>query len=399
MQDKHRKIDRRRFLETLGLSGIAFSAAGATQLPSRSAANEQMLYVGTYTTGTTSEGIYICRLDVKSGKIVTQKVVPGVTDPSFLTADSRIKCLYAVNETDEYNGLKSGAVSAFSIDHKTGDLKFLNKQPSMGGSPCYISVSPNGRFVLVANYVGGNLAVLPVDSAGRLGSAVETVQQQGSGPNHDRQATAHAHWADFDPSGRVVAACDLGADKVFLYRFDARTGKLVPDPAQAFFQTKPGAGPRHLVFHPNGRFAYVINELDATITALKYDPSRGSLTEIQSVSTLPTGWTGENTCAEIQISPDGRFLYGSNRGHDSIVSYHVDPATGRLSLIEHTSSGGKGPRNFVIDPTGRLILVANQRSDNIVIFAVDRNTGRLSSTGNTSALPSPVCLKIIPSRV
>jgi len=326
-----------------------------------------------------------------------QKVVPGVTDPSFLTTDSRHKYLYAVNETDDYNGLKSGAVSAFSIDHKRGDLIFLNKQPSMGGSPCYLSTSPNNKFVLVANYVGGNLAVLPVDSAGRLGPAVETIQQQGSGPNHDRQASAHAHWVDFDRSGRVVAACDLGADKVFLYRFDGRTGKLTPDPAQAFLQTKPGAGPRHLVFHQNGRFAYLINELDATITALSLDPNSGALSRIDSVATLPTGWSGENTCAEVQISPNGRFLYGSNRGHDSIVSFKIDNAIGRLSFIEHTPTGGRGPRDFVIDSTGHLLLVANQRSDNIVIFGVDQNTGRLNSTGNTFAVPSPVCLKLVPS--
>ena len=399
MQQKHRNIDRRRFVEMLGFFGMAALIAGETTQSVRSAKIDQILYIGTYTTGTTSEGIYVYRLDVRSGKLTEQRVVTGVTDPSFLTIDSRRRCLYAVNETDEFNGMKSGAVSAFSIDHKTSDLTFLNKEPSMGGSPCYISVSRNDRFVLVANYVGGNLAVLPVNSEGRLSPAVETMQQQGSGPNNERQASAHAHWVDFDRSGRVVAACDLGADKVFLYRFDDRTGKLTPDPAQAFFLTKPGAGPRHFVFHPNGRFAYVINELDATITALSFDPGRGALSKIDSVSTLPTGWTGENTCAEIQISPDGRFLYGSNRGHDSIVSYSVDPVTGRLSFIEHTSTGGKGPRNFVIDPTGRLLLVANQRSDNIVIFAVDRNTGKLHLTGNTFPVPSPVCLKLVPSNV
>jgi len=398
MQHNLRKSDRRSFLKLLGSFGLAFPILHTSAAAAKPHPKNQLLYVGTYTTGTASEGIYIYRLDTQAGKLTTEKIVGGLTDPSFLTVDNRLRYLYAVNETDEFNGMQSGAVSSFSIDQRSGELTFLNRQPSMGGSPCYISVSRNDRFALVANYARGNIAVLPIGFDGRLGAAVDIRQHQGSGPVRARQASAHAHWIDLDTKGRVAAVCDLGADKVFLYRFDNRSGRLTPNSAQLFFQSRPGAGPRHFIFHPKGRFAYLINELNATITALVYDDDHVTLTEIQSISTLPAGWTGENTCAELQLSPDGDFLYGSNRGHDSIVSYNVDRSNGRLSLIEHVSSGGKGPRNFVIDQTGKVLLVANQRSDNIVSFAIEPRTGRLHSTGNEYKLPAPVCLKLIPDR-
>jgi 6-phosphogluconolactonase len=379
MPGSSNKLNRRRFLERFALTGIMFPfVRRAEAMFSRYNLKRQLLYIGTYTTGTASEGIYIHYLDTKTGTLTPYKVVGGVTDPSFLAIDRPSHLLFAVNETLEYNDMKSGSVSSFSIDQQTGELKFLNKQASMGGAPCHISISRNGSFVLVANYVGGNVSVLPIDKIGKLQSAVEVKQHEGVGPNKERQESAHAHWVDFDNRGRIVAACDLGADKIFLYRFDEHSGKLIPNTAQPFFQTKPGAGPRHLTFHPNGKFAFVINELNSSITALAYDQHLGKLDEIQ-------------------LSPNGNFLYGSNRGHDSIASYHVDETTGKLSLIEHVSTGGKAPRNFVIDPTGAILLAANQKSDSVVSFAVDRNTGSLHPTGNKYAVPSPVCLKLIPA--
>jgi len=393
--DCHR-TDRRSFLKQLGSFGLTLpllrTAASGLSKPNLKG---QLLYVGTYTTGTASKGIYIYQLNTQDGTLTSEKIIDGVTDPSFLTVDRRQRFLYAVNETDEFNGMKSGGVSAFAIDRRSGELTFLNKQPSMGGSPCHISVTGNGRFALVANYVAGNVAVLPIDANGRLSAAVQVIQHQGSGPVKARQGSAHAHWIDLDTKDRIAAVCDLGADKVFLYRFDNGSGKLIPNAAQPFFQTMPGAGPRHFVFHPNRRSAYVINELNATITVLAYDDDRGTLVEKQSISTLPANWTGENTCAELQLSPDGDFLYGSNRGHDSIVSYNIDRSSGKLSLIGHVPSGGKGPRNFIIDPTGKVLLVANQRSDNIVSFALEQKTGKPHPTGNEYKLPAPVCLKLI----
>lgn len=392
MQISDDTIDRRRFL--LALGSAAASLTLTRTAPSQSRNQQELLfYVGTYTTGTESKGIYVCKLNRKDGSLLPYKAVEDVVDPSFLAIDGRTRYLYAVNETLEYEGKKEGSVSAFAIDQRTGDLTFLNRQPSLGAAPCHISISKDNRFILVANYVGGNLAVFPLELSGKLQSFVELKQLNGTGPNKDRQEASHAHSIDLDKSDRFAATCDLGADKVFLYRFNKRSGKLEPNPTQPYFQTKPGAGPRHFVFHQSGRRAFVINELDSTVTALSYNENRGALIELQTISTLPIYWTGSNTCAEIQISPDGSFLYGSNRGHDSIVSYKIDDETGKLIVVEHTFTGGKVPRNFAIDPMGQFLLVANQKSNDIVTFSIDRKTGRLRSTGNKIDVPAPVCIK------
>jgi 6-phosphogluconolactonase len=300
--------------------------------------------------------------------------------------------LYAVNEVEEFAGKKSGAVSAFSVDQRTGELKFLNQQPSLGGSPCYVVVDRTDRFVLVANYSGGNVAVLPVLRDGSLGEATDMKQGSGSSINTERQEAPHAHCIVMDPANRFAYACDLGADKIMIFNFDRRRGKLIPGKFP-WVQVKPGAGPRHLVFHPAGNYAYVINELHATVTAYAHDRANGNLTEVQTIATLPTDFTGANTSADIHVSPDGKFLYSSNRGHDSIAAFKINSQNGRLTLIAHESTGGKGPRNFAIDPTGNFVLVANQKSDNIVTLRRDRKTGRLSAIGQIAEVPSPVCLK------
>ncbi|MDQ3801566.1 MAG: lactonase family protein [Acidobacteriota bacterium] len=393
-------FNRRDFLKTVGGAAAIFSldAPSRSQTPKNEKTKEMLVYVGTYTSGKSrSEGIYIYKFDAQTGALSPYKTVANVIEPSFLAIDKDRKYLYAVNEILEYEGRKSGAVSAFAIDRKTGDLRFLNKQPSLGGAPCHVSVSENGKFVLVANYLGGNVSVFPVEAGGSLGAAIDSEQHSGAGANRQRQEAPHAHSIILDKKNRFAFVNDLGIDKIMIYRFDDETGKLETNPEQAFYQTKAGAGPRHFKFHPDGKLAFVINELDSTISSLAYDRTRGTLKEIQTVSTLPAGSSlRSNSCADIHVSPNGAFLYGSNRGHDSIVSFKIDETTGNLELVEHVSTQGRTPRNFAIDPTGAFLLAANQNSDSVVAFRIDGKTGKLQPTGNKVTIPSPVCLKLIP---
>ena len=390
-------MNRRGFIKgicsTAAFTSITLNADRVLGLGA--SANELLLFVGTYTTGTQSKGIYTYRFNTKTGTLRYVSTAENVIDPSYLTTDTSGRFLYAVNETLEYDGKKSGAVSSFALDRQKGTLTLLNKQPSFGGAPCYITLSKDEKHAIVANYVAGNLSVFPIDSTGRLGTKSDIVQHVGTGPRRDRQEAAHAHSIDLDRNGVFAAACDLGADKIYLYKFDSKAGRLTPNSAQEFFQSPAGSGPRHLAFHPNRDLAFVINELDCTVTSLKYDPSNGTLGQIQTISTLPKDWVGESTGGELHVSPDGQFLYGSNRGHDSIVSYKIDQPSGRLSLIGHTPTGGQVPRNFIIDPTGGYLLVANQKSNNIVVFTVEQATGKLQATGNVIDVPTPVCLKLI----
>lgn len=392
---QHKKsFGRRQFLQLTGAGAAALSVVANVRSQD---SKDLLMYVGTYTSGPSkSEGIYVYRFDGRSGRIIPHKIVGGVEEPSFLAVDPSRKFLYAVNETLDYQGQKSGAVSAFAIDQRTGSLRFLNKQPSMGGAPCHISITRDGRFALVANYIGGNVAVLRIEKNGSLGSLVDLEQHEGKGPNAERQEGPHAHSVILDEKNHFVFVNDLGIDRIAIYEFDRNTGKLNTNRAQPFYQTRPGAGPRHFKIHPNGRFAFVVNELDRSVTSLSFDARHGRLSEVQTLSTLPAGYAGANTCADIHISPDGKFLYASNRGHDSIVAYAIDEKAGTLQLIGHTSTGGKTPRNFAVDPTGSYLLVANQRSDSIVVFAIDRSTGKLSPTGQTASVPAPVCLLMIP---
>jgi len=387
-----RALARREFLKIasigtlgLGLPELAFAQVGASR------SGELLVYVGTYTTGK-SEGIYLYRLNLSSGELKHVATTRRVVNPSFLAIAPSRRFLYAVNEVEEFAGKKSGAVSAFAVDQQTGELRLLNQQPSLGGAPCYVVVDQTGRFVLVANYAGGNFAVLPVRSDGSLADATDLNQDLGSSINAERQEGPHAHCIVLDPRNRFAYGCDLGTDKIMIFRFDARRGKLIPNRTSSV-QAKPGAGPRHLTFHPDGKYAYVINELHTTVTAFAQDQIKGNLKEMQTVPTLPRDFTGEDTSADIHVSPNGRFLYCSNRGHDSIAAFQVDPLNGKLSFIAHESTGGKTPRNFAIDPTGAFLLAANQNSDNIVTFRLDPKTGRLSATGHVVEVPSPVCLR------
>jgi len=381
--------------------------------------NKYLLFVGTYTEKE-SKGIYAYRFDAASNELTPLGVAAETTNPSFLAIDPTHHFLYAVNEVQKYNGASSGAVSAFAINRQTGKLSLLNEVASRGADPCYIAFDKTGKFALVANYTGGSVAVFPVrndarDDArndaqadGHIGEPSAFVQHAGSSVNKERQEGPHAHWIETTPDNRFAIAVDLGLDELLVYRFDAdakndpendakkKPGSLTAnDPPYA--KLDPGAGPRHLAFHPNGKFAYVVNELQSSITAFSYDASRGELHKLKTVSTLPKGFSGSNDTAEIKVHPSGKFLFASNRGHDSIALFSIDSHAGTLTLVDHFPTQGKTPRNFEIDPTGKLLFVANQDTNNIVGFRIDSNSGRLTPTGQPLHVPSPVCLKFMPT--
>jgi 6-phosphogluconolactonase len=385
------KLTRRRFLQVAASGAVSLSLLKDNSSQNR-VAREQTLYVGTYTSGK-SEGIYVYRLNTVTSELAYSKTVKDVVDPSYLTIDRKRRFLYAVNEVSQFNGKPSGALTSFAIDRTSGELSRINQKASEGGSPCYVTLDGNERFALVANYEAGNISVLPIKRDGSVDDTVSVMQHEGSSVNRDRQQGPHAHCVVVDKVNRYVFAVDLGIDKILGYKFNARTGKLTK---HSEISLKPGAGPRHFTFHRNNKQAYVINELDSTVTAFNYDASRGLLKDHQTISTLPGGFSGENSCADLHVSPNGKFLYGSNRGHDSIVVFAIDGRSGRLTYVENVSTGGKTPRNFTIDPTGRLLLAANQKSDSVVTFWIDARTGRVTPTGHIAEIPTPVCLKLVP---
>jgi 6-phosphogluconolactonase len=391
------KVTRREFLAAGGIAtaGFLLSNKAEAETQMNPATEELSLYIGTYT-NKGSDGIYLASFDAKTGAISQKLSVKNVVQPSFLAVSNNGKFVYAVNETDDFDAQKSGYVSAFSVDPKTGDLRLLNKQTTKGGAPCHISLTTDGKFAVVANYTGGNVALFPIGADGSLEPASDSAQHSGSGPRKDRQEAAHAHSATFDRQNRFVFAADLGIDKIVIYRLDTQSKKLTGSQSQTYFLTKSGAGPRHFTFHPNDKLAFVINELDSTITSLSFDEKSGSLSEVQTVPTLPAGYSGSSTCADIHVSPDGNFVYGSNRGHDSLVVYKIDQSTGQLEFVEHVSCGGRKPRNFVIDPTGNYLLAANQDSNSVVVFKRDVQTGKLTKTDKSLTIPTPVCLKFAP---
>jgi 6-phosphogluconolactonase len=393
---KYRQVSRREFIGA-GISGAAAAlfAAGRADAQRGTSPSELLLYVGTYTADGKSDGIYVCAFDQAKGALSLLGSVK-VADPSYLTISADGGFLFAVNELVEFEGERTGTVSAFAIDARSGGLAFLNKRSSRGGAPCYITATKDRRFVLVANYVGGSVACFPADRDGNLGESVSFVANEGSGPNKDRQLAPHAHSIVLDRAERFAFAADLGTDRIDIFGFDAATGALRPNKVQPSYRTKPGAGPRHFEFHPDGRFAFVINELDLTISSLRYDETAGTLTEIQTVPALPRGdkSTG-NSGADIHVSPDGKFLYGSIRGHDSIVIHRIRP-DGMIDYVGHAPTLGRKPRNFAIAPNGRFLLAANQSSGNIVVFGIDPRNGKLTPTGVTAQVPSPVCLKFTP---
>lgn len=347
-------------------------------------AADNVVYVGTYT-GKGSQGIYAWRFDAATGGLSEIGLVGETANPSFLALHPNGKYLYAVNETS------AGSVTSFSIDPQTAKLAELNHVPSGGADPCHLVVDLTGHAVIVANYTGGSVSSLPLNSNGTLASAVTFLQHHGSSVNKARQEAAHAHDVVLSHDNRFAIVCDLGMDKLMVYRFDARTGALsANDPP--FARMKPGSGPRHFVFDAAGKHAYAISELASTVTTFDWDANHGILREIQTVSTLPADFKGENTAAEIAIDPSGRFLYGSNRGHDSLALFPIDAATGRLKPAGRFSTGGRTPRSFAIDPTGKWLLAANQDTNDIIEFRIDPKTGTLVAAGRRLQLSQPVCI-------
>jgi 6-phosphogluconolactonase len=345
---------------------------------------ESLVYFGTYT-GAKSQGIYVSRFDPATGRLGAPELAAKSRNPSFLAIHPGGRYLYAVNEVDN-----TGTVSAFALDAKTGKLTPLNQQVSDGSGPCHLAVDATGKCLLVANYNSGSIAALPIHADGSLGEATTTIQHTGSSVNLQRQAGPHAHFICPSPDNRFALNCDLGLDKVFVYHLDADAAKFSPgDPP--FATVAPGSGPRHLAFSPDGKFVYVINEMASTISAFTYDAMNAALTEVQTLSTLPKDFSGKSTAAEIAMHPSGKFLYGSNRGDDSIAVFAVNRKSGKLTLVEHQSTQGRTPRHFAIDPTGRWLLAENQASDSVVVFALKPDTGKLNPTGQTVAIGAPVC--------
>ena len=347
-------------------------------------------FVGAYTGPNKAEGISVFRLEPRSGALSPLQTVPGIENPSFLALSPDQRYLYAVSEVSSYQGEQSGAVVAYAVDSATGALTHLNERPSHGTVTCHVSIMPSGRFALVANYGSGHVAAYPLEADGRLGEASCVLQHQGTGPDPRRQQGPHAHFITPDPSGRFILSCDLGIDKVLVYWLDD-AGQLVPNTVP-YGQVASGEGPRHLAFHPSGQWVYVLNEIGSSLSAFAYDQERGTLTHLQTLSTLPEDWSGRNSCAQVLVHPVGHCVYASNRGHDSIATFALDPASGRLRLVGHTPTGGQTPRNFALDPTGKWLLAANQDSGTVVSFHVDPQTGRLAPAGPVAHTPAPVCI-------
>jgi 6-phosphogluconolactonase len=363
----------------------------ASGTPQANARGSYLVYVGTYT-GPTNKGIYAYRFNAATGQSTSLGLVAETSNPSFLAIDRSRRFLYAVNEISDYQGQKSGGVSAFAIDRKTGKLTFLNEVPSRGTDPCYVTLDKSGEYVLVANYGGGNVAAFPILNDGRLGEAAAFIQHTGRGHDPERQEGPHAHEIELANDNRFAIAADLGLDELLIYHFDAAHGTLSPS-NPPFAKVQPGSGPRHFAFHPNGKYVYVINEMGSTVTAFSYD-AHGTLKEQQTISTLPQDFKGKNDTAEIEVHPKGKFLYGSNRGHDSIAVFAIGPK-GMLKAVEYVSTEGKMPRSFAIDPTGSYLFAANQGSNKIVVFRIDSQTGHLRPTGEALEAPAPVCIKFM----
>ena len=397
---------RKNLFAAIGLFLLAAAAAfpGAappTSAQAPAARADWIMYVGTYTRAP-SKGIYAYRFRSATGEVTPLAVggSPAVAsaevglaaeteNPSFLAVHPNQRFLYAVNEVSRYEGQEAGSVSAFAIDRATGTLTPLNRVSSRGGGPCHLSIDATGKWLFVANYGGGSIAAFPVQEDGKLGEASAFFQHDGSSVNKARQNGPHGHAVVVSPDNRFVLAADLGLDRVFAYRLDPKAGGLVEgDPP--FSAIAPGSGPRHLGIRPDGRFAYVLNEMLSSVGAYRYDVGRGTLEHVQTVSTLPEAFTADNSGAEIAVHSSGNFLYTSNRGHDSIAIFRIDAEKGTLTAVDRVSTQGKTPRNFAIDPTGRFLVAANQNSGTLVIFRIDQQTGNLTPTGATVQVPSPV---------
>jgi 6-phosphogluconolactonase len=348
--------------------------------------NKLTAYVGTYTKGD-SKGIYKFTLDLETGKIEDVTLAAAVGNPTYLSVGKGNKHIYSVATTDNAAG-----VAAYSINSHNGELELINSKLFEGSSCCYVSLDKNNKFLFSANYHQGEVSVFPLDSDGSLKDPSSLVKHEGSGPNKERQEKPHAHYISMNPDEKHVCAVDLGIDKVVGYSFD--NGNLVKS-EKLTLSLKPGSGPRHMVFHPNCKFAYVLTELSSEVVALEYVASENRFEILQYISALPESFSGENAGGAIHISSDGRFLYASNRGHDSIAVFSINETTGKLQLVEHTSTQGSHPRDFSIDPTGKYLIVANMNTNNIIPFTIEKETGKLTQANEAVTIPSPVCIKFL----
>ena len=383
----------RALVSTVLLLVAAAGLAAQGQRPSNT--RETLVFIGTYT-GEKSKGIYVSRMNTETGEMSPPQLAAEARSPSFLAVYPARNLLYSVNEVNTSDGKPTGTVSAFAIDRSSGKLTLLNQESSGGAGPAHLVVDREGRNVLVANYGGGSVAVLPIETDGRLKPASSFVQHTGSSVNPSRQKEPHAHSINVDAADRFAYVADLGLDKVFVYRYDSARGTLTAN-NPPFATVKPGAGPRHFALHPGGKFAYVINELVCTVTAFRNDAERGTLTEIHTASTLPEGTAMQPqfSGSEVQVHPSGRFLYAANRGHDTIAVFTIDQATGRITLVQNAPTQGNIPRGFGIDPDGKFLLAGNQRSDSLVVFRIDEKSGTLTPTGQKLDIGAPVSVKFV----
>jgi 6-phosphogluconolactonase len=393
-------ITRRTLLSrTVGATAILAPGAGVLSMVScgtpettPSSVAGEWIFVGPYTRGT-SKGIYRLRFNADDGTLGEPELAAATPGPSFLVAHPSGAYLYAVNELSEFQGQPGGAVTAFAVNRDTGELSEINAVSSKGGGPCHLLLTPDGKVLIVANYGAGSTVSYTIGDNGALSEAVSVIQHSGSGPNERRQKAPHAHGIAIRPVGNTLLAhvADLGIDKVLHFEIGS-DGSLKPWSVQEAVALAPGAGPRHVVTHPNAPLAFVINELDSTLTSFQIDADTGVWTEAATVSTLPASLEGDNTTAEVALHPNGRIVYGSNRGHDSIATFAVDTATGQMSVVGLTGTEGKQPRNFAVHPNGRFLIAANQSSGNLTVFSIDAATGLPSFTGNSVALDMPVCV-------
>jgi 6-phosphogluconolactonase len=387
-----REISRRRVL-TAGALGVASLVLPVAAGRAVGASGPMFVYVGSYTKNPPGGGsnnpigLSVFRFDPATGALSAVQQVQSA-NPSFVALDPSRRFLYVINEIDDYEGQKSGSAEAYAIDPNTGMIKPLNRQSLQSPIPAHLAVDPTGRHLVIANYIGGDFVVLPIEADGRLGPVSGEVKDTGSGPNKNRQEAPHPHSVVFDPAGRFIAAADLGIDKVQVFRLTDGGLARVSEASVA-----PGAGPRHIAFDLGSKRFYVVNELNATVTGFSYDPGTGEIgKELQTVSTEPAGYNGPHSTAEIVVHPSSKFLYASNRGHNSIVGYRIDPSTGSLSVIGFATQGVNFPRNFAIDPSGKWLYVANQKSDTIVQFEINPETGELKPTGQVTPSITPVAI-------
>lgn len=382
-------LTRRTFVAAttgaLAASALPVSMVGAAE------GKKVLAYLGTYTGGK-SEGIYVAEFDTATGKLSEPKLAAKTVQPSFVAIHPSGKFLYAANETDNFQGKKAGAITAYAIQDD-GTLKQLNQQTSSGAAPCHLVVDKTGKNVLAANYTGGNVCVYAIEPSGELGKQTAFVQHMGSSVDPARQEAPHAHSINVDAANRFALAADLGLDKVLIYKFDADKGTLAPNDPPAGLNPK-GGGPRHLAFHPSGKYAFVNNEMLSSVTVFAYDAEKGALKELQTISTLPEEVKGNST-AEVAAHPNGKFVYVSNRGHNSIAIFQVDPATGKLTAAGHQGNDIKIPRNFGIDPTGQWLVVCNQEGNSVIVFKIDQSSGALAPTESKIEVGNPVCVKFL----